>query len=119
MLESEAEVASLKPDISSLASLGALNVSCFAGTGERYKTRMFAPGIGLTEDPATGSAAGPLALHLALRGRIGSVSGSRSPKASRSAGRRCCTRVSTAALRRSSALVSAAALSSSRAAPTV
>ena len=34
--------------------------------------RMFAPGAGVPEDPATGSAAGPLALHLARHGRIGS-----------------------------------------------
>jgi trans-2,3-dihydro-3-hydroxyanthranilate isomerase len=32
---------------------------------------MFAPGGGVTEDPATGSAAGPLAVHLARHGRIG------------------------------------------------
>ena len=32
---------------------------------------MFAPGDGVPEDPATGSAAGPLALHLARHGRIG------------------------------------------------
>jgi trans-2,3-dihydro-3-hydroxyanthranilate isomerase len=31
---------------------------------------MFAPGLGVPEDPATGSAAGPLALHLARHGRI-------------------------------------------------
>ena len=31
---------------------------------------MFAPGQGVVEDPATGSAAGPLALHLARNGRI-------------------------------------------------
>jgi trans-2,3-dihydro-3-hydroxyanthranilate isomerase len=31
---------------------------------------MFAPGSGAPEDPATGSAAGPLALHLARHGRI-------------------------------------------------
>ena len=31
----------------------------------RWKTRMFAPGLVVAEDPATGSAAGPLALHLA------------------------------------------------------
>ena len=31
---------------------------------------MFAPGAGVAEDPATGSAAGPLALHLARHGRI-------------------------------------------------
>jgi trans-2,3-dihydro-3-hydroxyanthranilate isomerase len=32
---------------------------------------MFAPGAGVVEDPATGSAAGPLAVHLARHGRIG------------------------------------------------
>jgi trans-2,3-dihydro-3-hydroxyanthranilate isomerase len=32
---------------------------------------MFAPAAGVAEDPATGSAAGPLALHLARHGRIG------------------------------------------------
>jgi trans-2,3-dihydro-3-hydroxyanthranilate isomerase len=31
---------------------------------------MFAPAGGVPEDPATGSAAGPLALHLARHGRI-------------------------------------------------
>jgi trans-2,3-dihydro-3-hydroxyanthranilate isomerase len=29
---------------------------------------MFAPGLGVPEDPATGSAAGPLAVHLARHG---------------------------------------------------
>jgi trans-2,3-dihydro-3-hydroxyanthranilate isomerase len=32
---------------------------------------MFAPAHGVAEDPATGSAAGPLAVHLARHGRIG------------------------------------------------
>ena len=31
---------------------------------------MFDPGLGIIEDPATGSAAGPLALHLARAGLI-------------------------------------------------
>ena len=31
---------------------------------------MFAPALGVREDPATGSAAGPLALHLARHGRV-------------------------------------------------
>ena len=47
-----------------------LGVNCFAGSGTRWKTRMFAPGGGVPEDPATGSAAGPLACHLARHGRI-------------------------------------------------
>ena len=39
-------------------------------SGPRWKTRMFIPSGGVAEDPATGSAAGPLALHLARHGRI-------------------------------------------------
>ena len=39
--------------------------------GLRWKTRMFYPAAGVPEDPATGSAAGPLAVHLARHGRIG------------------------------------------------
>jgi trans-2,3-dihydro-3-hydroxyanthranilate isomerase len=69
-LGSEDEVAALEPDFSRLAKLDVLGTSCFAGAGTRWKTRMFAPGNGVAEDPATGSAAGPLALHLARHGRI-------------------------------------------------
>lgn len=68
-LESEAAVAALAPDSGALAALGAFGVSCFAGSERSWKTRMFAPGLGVSEDPATGSAAGPLALHLARHGR--------------------------------------------------
>jgi trans-2,3-dihydro-3-hydroxyanthranilate isomerase len=71
-LGSEEEVAALRPDLNRLADQSvALCFNCFAGEGARWKTRMFAPGGGVTEDPATGSAAGPLALHLARHGRIG------------------------------------------------
>jgi trans-2,3-dihydro-3-hydroxyanthranilate isomerase len=71
-LASEEAVAALRPDMSRLAELPAvLGVNCIAGEGRRWKTRMFAPGGGVPEDPATGSAAGPLALHLARHGRIG------------------------------------------------
>lgn len=69
-LDSEEEVAALRPDRARLLALGEIAVSCFAGEGRRFKTRMFAPALGVDEDPATGSAAGPLALHLALAGRI-------------------------------------------------
>jgi trans-2,3-dihydro-3-hydroxyanthranilate isomerase len=70
-LGSEAEVAALRPDLARLADLPAvIGINCFAGSGQRWKTRMFAPGDGVPEDPATGSAAGPLALHLARHGRI-------------------------------------------------
>ena len=47
-----------------------VGINCIAGAGTQWKTRMFAPAVGVTEDPATGSAAGPLALHLARHGRI-------------------------------------------------
>jgi len=71
-LGSEDEVAALKPDLSRLTHLPPLlGVNTIAGTGSRWKTRMFAPGGGVAEDPATGSAAGPLAVHLARHGRIG------------------------------------------------
>jgi trans-2,3-dihydro-3-hydroxyanthranilate isomerase len=69
-LSSEAEVAELEPNMTRLAVFGNDGVNCFAGSGARWKTRMFAPGSGVAEDPATGSAAGPLALHLARHGRI-------------------------------------------------
>lgn len=69
-LESEDQVASLTPDIGALAQLGRFGVSCFAVTGSRVKVRMFGPALGVAEDPATGSAAGPLAVHLARHGWI-------------------------------------------------
>ena len=71
-LGSEEEVAGLRPDAVALSDLpGIVGVMCFAGSGARWKARMFAPGGGVAEDPATGSAAGPLAVHLARHGRIG------------------------------------------------
>jgi trans-2,3-dihydro-3-hydroxyanthranilate isomerase len=70
-LRSEEDVERLEPDLGRLSRLEAvLGVNCFAGAGLRWKTRMFAPGGGVAEDPATGSAAGPLAVHLARHGRI-------------------------------------------------
>jgi trans-2,3-dihydro-3-hydroxyanthranilate isomerase len=63
-------VAALRPDQGRLVALPPLGFNTFAGKGNRWKTRMFAPGHGVSEDPATGSAAGPLAVHLARHGRI-------------------------------------------------
>jgi trans-2,3-dihydro-3-hydroxyanthranilate isomerase len=68
-LQEEGQVAQLSPDLGALERLGQLCVSCFAGRGGEWTTRMFAPGLGVAEDPATGSAAGPLALHLARHGQ--------------------------------------------------
>jgi trans-2,3-dihydro-3-hydroxyanthranilate isomerase len=63
-LDSEDAVASLRPNMELLRDLG-VAANCFAGSGGRWKTRMFYPGSGVDEDAATGSAAGPLTLHLA------------------------------------------------------
>jgi trans-2,3-dihydro-3-hydroxyanthranilate isomerase len=65
-----ATLSALEPDMAAVAHLGETGVSCFALTGPAAaKVRMFAPGSGVAEDPATGSAAGPLAVHLARHGR--------------------------------------------------
>jgi trans-2,3-dihydro-3-hydroxyanthranilate isomerase len=70
-LASPEQVAALKPDLNRLAELsGLLGVNTFAGSGTQWKTRMFAPAGGVPEDPATGSAAGPLAVHLVRHGRV-------------------------------------------------
>jgi trans-2,3-dihydro-3-hydroxyanthranilate isomerase len=63
-------VAALRPDIGALERLGTYGISCFAGSGEHWKSRMFGPALGVAEDPATGSAAGPLAVHLVRHRRI-------------------------------------------------
>jgi|SRR5689334_4160887 trans-2,3-dihydro-3-hydroxyanthranilate isomerase len=73
MAESPAEVARLRPDATALTDLspeGGLGFNCFAGAGTEFTTRMFAPADGIPEDPATGSAAGPLACHLARHGVV-------------------------------------------------
>jgi trans-2,3-dihydro-3-hydroxyanthranilate isomerase len=64
-LASEERVAALSPDGKALAAFGPIGINCFAGGGKSWKTRCFVSGLGISEDPATGSAAGPLALHLA------------------------------------------------------
>ena len=69
-LASEEQVAALEPDSKTLAVFGSIGVNCFAGAGEKWKTRCFVSGLGISEDPATGSAAGPLALHLARHGAV-------------------------------------------------
>ena len=69
-LRSPEDVAALEPELRLLRKLGRVGLNFFAADGSRWKTRMFAPGTGVDEDPATGSAAGPLAVHLARHGRI-------------------------------------------------
>lgn len=70
------QLAALDPDLSALARLGPIGIDCFAaadpaagpGAHTAVSCRVFSPGMGVPEDPATGSAAGPLALHLARHG---------------------------------------------------
>jgi trans-2,3-dihydro-3-hydroxyanthranilate isomerase len=68
-LPDENAVAAVRPDMGALSELD-VGASCFAGQGRRWKTRMFYPAGGVPEDPATGSAAGPLTLHLARHGEV-------------------------------------------------
>jgi trans-2,3-dihydro-3-hydroxyanthranilate isomerase len=70
-LDSREDVVALDPDQPALLRLGTYGINCFTAEGTTVKTRMFGPGLGMAEDPATGSAAGPLALHLVRHGRIG------------------------------------------------
>ncbi len=61
------ELGTLRPDGEAIAELGVTGVNCVAAVGDGWRNRMFwANG----EDPATGSAAGPIACHLARHGRI-------------------------------------------------
>jgi trans-2,3-dihydro-3-hydroxyanthranilate isomerase len=69
-LGSEQALAALQPDFRALAKLPEMGASCLAGAAGSWRTRVFAPFYGVREDPATGSAAGPLAVHLARHGRI-------------------------------------------------
>jgi len=69
-LGSAEEVAALTPDFGALARFMDEGAAVFARDGDRWKLRVFVPAYGIAEDPATGSAAGPLALHLARHGRI-------------------------------------------------
>jgi len=69
-LDSPEAVAALLPDVDALLALSPYGTACFARDGESWKARVFVPAHGVLEDPATGPAAGPLALHLARHGRI-------------------------------------------------
>jgi len=69
-LGSPAEVASLAPDIAALRLVASAGAYCFARDGAHWKARAFFGDVGVSEDPATGSAAGPLAVHLARHGRV-------------------------------------------------
>ncbi|HZO96442.1 MAG TPA: PhzF family phenazine biosynthesis protein [Gaiellaceae bacterium] len=69
-LGSPEEVAALAPDLAALGRVTSAGAGCFARDGSGWKARVFFADLGVPEDPATGSAAGPLAVHLARHGRI-------------------------------------------------
>ena len=63
------EVAAAAPDQAALAALPGLEGAVVAaGGGGAWTARVFLPWIGIAEDPATGSAAGPLVVHAARHG---------------------------------------------------
>ncbi|MDT5026224.1 MAG: trans-2,3-dihydro-3-hydroxyanthranilate isomerase [Micromonosporaceae bacterium] len=66
-----AELAAVEPDLRTLARLPDMSAICFAGSGSHWRMRMFSPAYGVAEDAATGSAAGPLAVHLIRQGHLG------------------------------------------------
>jgi len=68
-LGSVAALSKVDPDHRALAAFPDMATNCFAGEGTDWRMRMFSPAYGVTEDAATGSAAGPLAIHLARHGR--------------------------------------------------
>jgi trans-2,3-dihydro-3-hydroxyanthranilate isomerase len=66
-LDGESELAQLTPDGAAIGRLGVTGVNCVAPGASTWRSRMFwAKG----EDPATGSAAGPIACHLARHERV-------------------------------------------------
>lgn len=69
-LDSAEAVANLRPNLSLLAEATGALVSAFHAESGRVRTRVFAPRAGVAEDPATGSAAPVVALHLHRHGRL-------------------------------------------------
>lgn len=58
------------PDHRALTAFEDMSAICIAPAGDHWRARMFSPAYGVVEDAATGSAAGPIAIHLARHGRI-------------------------------------------------
>ncbi len=69
-LESIEALAALRPDHRALTAFPDMAANCFAGDGRQWRSRMFSPAYGVVEDAATGSATGPIAIHLARHGLI-------------------------------------------------
>ena len=67
LLVEERELGALRPDREAIAELAVTGVNCVAKTSDAWRSRMFWEH---GEDPATGSAAGPIACHLARHGLV-------------------------------------------------
>lgn len=71
-VENTAALSAIRPDLKKLSAFNNMAALCFCvdESREGWRLRMFSPAYGVTEDAATGSAAGPLAMHLARHGLI-------------------------------------------------
>lgn len=68
-VENIATLSAIRPDLKKLSAFSNMAALCFCADGlGAWRLRMFSPAYGVTEDAATGSAAGPLAMHLARYG---------------------------------------------------
>jgi trans-2,3-dihydro-3-hydroxyanthranilate isomerase len=80
-LREPARVDALRPDLQAIAELTAAHhangVFVFSPQSGGVRSRMFAPELGIVEDPATGSATGPLGAYLAEHGFIARRDGER------------------------------------------
>jgi trans-2,3-dihydro-3-hydroxyanthranilate isomerase len=61
----------VRPDLPAVEALGGTGLCVFAWDGGAARSRVFAAGAGVGEDPATGSAAVGLAVHLVVSGVLG------------------------------------------------
>ncbi len=70
LMDDAETVRRVAPNLQALAQLSPLSFSVVAKIDAGYMSRVFAPAAGVAEDPATGSAAGPLAWHLVRTGQL-------------------------------------------------
>jgi len=69
LFDSEDEVRALQPDFRALAELGRMIIATAPGRQADFVSRFFAPGLGIDEDPVTGSSHSTLIPYWA--GRLG------------------------------------------------
>jgi trans-2,3-dihydro-3-hydroxyanthranilate isomerase len=70
LMVSDAAVGRAVPDLARVRALGGAGISVFSWDGEQAHARVFAGGVGVLEDPATGSAALGLGVYLAGSGLL-------------------------------------------------